>query len=181
MTDNKKLDDFLPQRDGTFYKEFNKLNASEKITNAQVIEKIKTVKDPEIPVNLYDLGLIYNINIDRNNNIVVEIETDLPPEDLASVLIFIEESLERERGKKNDPRTCDIDIIDFKNKIINFKYKDLEFKVPHAKIAYRNFVLFPLQEIYPDWKHPKTKELISVLIENLSKEDKNSILKVKKS
>ena len=33
-------------------------------------------------------------------NIVVEVETDLPPEDLASVLIFIEESLERKRKKK---------------------------------------------------------------------------------
>ncbi len=114
-------------------------------------------------------------------NIVVETETDLPPEDLASVLIFIEESLQRERGKKNDPRTCDIDIIDYKNKIINFKYKDLEFAVPHSKIAYRNFVLFPLQEIHPQWRHPQTKELITNLIENLPLEDKNSILKIKKS
>ena len=114
-------------------------------------------------------------------NIVVEIETHLLPEDLASVLIFIEETLERKRNKKNDPRTCDIDIIDYNNQIINFKYKDLDFVVPHQKLVYRNFVLFPLQEIYSDWKHPKTKELISVLIERLSKEDKNSILKIKKS
>ena len=114
-------------------------------------------------------------------NIVVDVETHLPPADLASVSIFIEESLERKRDRKNDPRTCDIDIIDYKNQIINFKYKDLDFTVPHEKLIYRNFVLFPLQEIYPDWIHPQTKEPISVLIENLSKEDKNSILKIKKS
>ena len=114
-------------------------------------------------------------------NIVVDVETHLPPVDLASVSIFIEESLERKRGRKNDPRTCDIDIIDYKNQIINFKYKDLDFTVPHEKLIYRNFVLFPLQEIYPDWVHPRTKEPISVLIENLSTEDKNSILKIKKS
>lgn len=114
-------------------------------------------------------------------NIVLEVETYLPPNDLASVLIFIEERLERKRGQKNDPRTCDIDIIDYKNQIINFRYKDLDFTVPHEKLIYRNFVLFPLEEIYPNWKHPKSKELISVLIENLSNEDKNSILKVKKS
>ena len=113
-------------------------------------------------------------------NIVIEIETHLPPEDLASVLIFIEEYLERKRKKKNDPRTCDIDIIDYNSKTIDFKYKDLDFTVPHAKLIYRNFILYPLQEILPDWKHPKTKELISVLIENLPKEDKNSILKIKK-
>ena len=114
-------------------------------------------------------------------NIVIEVETHLSPEDLASVMIFIEKKLDRRRTKKNEPRTCDIDIIDYNNQIINFKYKDLDFTVPHKKLIYRNFVLFPLQEIYPDWKHPKTKELISDLIEKLPKEDKNSILKVKKS
>ena len=114
-------------------------------------------------------------------NIVIEIETHLPPEDLASVLIFIEEYLERKRKKKNDPRTCDIDIIDYNSKTMDFKYKDLDFTVPHTKLIYRNFILYPLQEILPNWKHPKTKELISVLIENLPKEDKNSILKIKKS
>ena len=114
-------------------------------------------------------------------NIVIGIETHLPPEDLASVLIFIEESLERKRKKENDPRTCDIDIIDYKGQIIDFKYKDLDFIVPHKKLIYRNFILYPLHEILPNWKHPKTKELISVLIEKLSNEDKNSILKIKKS
>jgi 2-amino-4-hydroxy-6-hydroxymethyldihydropteridine diphosphokinase len=111
-------------------------------------------------------------------NIVIEVETILPPEDLASVLIFIEESLERKRIKKNDPRTCDIDIIDFKKKVIDFNYKDMKFIVPHEKLSFRNFVLYPLQEIIPDWKHPKTNEHISLLIEKLPNEDKNSILKI---
>ena len=114
-------------------------------------------------------------------NIVIEVETHLSPEDLASVLIFIEKKLDRRRTKKNEPRTCDIDIIDYNNKIINFKYKDLDFTVPHKKLIYRNFVLFPLQEISPDWTHPKTNELISILIEKLPKDDKNSILKIKES
>ena len=113
-------------------------------------------------------------------NIVVKAETLLSPGDLAAALIFIEESLERKRKKKNDPRTCDIDIIDYNNKIINFKYKNLDFTVPHKKLIYRNFVLFPLHEISPNWKHPKTKELINALIDNIPKEDKNSILKIKK-
>ena len=113
-------------------------------------------------------------------NIVIEVKTHLPPEDLASVLIFIEESLERKRSRKNDPRTCDIDIIDYNGQIIDFKYKNLSFTVPHTKLVYRNFVLYPLQEILPDWKHPKTKELISSLIDKLTNEDKNSILKVSK-
>ena len=113
-------------------------------------------------------------------NIVVEIETHLLPTDLASVLILIEEKLERKRIKKNDPRTCDIDIIDYNNKIFNFKYKNLEFTVPHKKLIYRNFVLIPLQEVLPNWRHPKNKELVNILIKKLPKEEKNSILKIKK-
>ena len=113
-------------------------------------------------------------------NIVIEIETDISQIDLAAIIILIEEKLERKRLKKNDPRTCDIDIIDYNNQILNFKYENLEFIVPHKKLIHRNFVLFPLQELFPNWKHPKSKELISILINKLPNEDKNSILKIKK-
>ena len=114
-------------------------------------------------------------------NVVIKASTYLKPEDFASVLIFIEEKLERKRQHKNDPRTCDIDIIDFNNQVIDFKYKNLNFTVPHKELSYRNFVLFPLKEILPKWIHPKTKESIDMLINKLSTDDKNSILKIKKS
>ena len=114
-------------------------------------------------------------------NVVVEVQTVLPPVDLASVLIFIEEKLERKRNRKNDPRTCDIDIIDYNGQIIDFKYKNLDFIVPHEKVSNRNFVLIPLKEILPNWVHPKTKDSVDTLIEKLSNEDKKSILKIKKS
>tara|TARA_B100000029_G_scaffold373974_1_gene368277 strand:- start:30 stop:542 length:513 start_codon:yes stop_codon:yes gene_type:complete len=114
-------------------------------------------------------------------NTVIKIVTDLSPIDLASIIINIEKKLERVRKYKNDPRTCDIDILDYNGKIINFKSENLIFSVPHSLLSFRNFVLYPLQEIYPNWVHPKTNEPISILIENLPKEDKNSILKIKKS
>ena len=114
-------------------------------------------------------------------NLVAEVSTDLPPEDLASVLIFVEEKLERRRNQKNEPRTCDIDIIDYNGKIMNFNYKNLIFTVPHEKLVYRNFVLYPLQELLPNWIHPKTKEKISALIAKLPEEERKSILKVKKN
>ena len=114
-------------------------------------------------------------------NLVVDVSTYLLPEDLASVLIFVEEKLERKRIKKNEPRTCDIDIIDYNGKVMEFTYKSLIFKVPHEKLIYRNFVLFPLQEIAPKWAHPKTKDSIDVLINKLSNEEQKSILKITKS
>ena len=114
-------------------------------------------------------------------NIVVSVKTNLPPIDLMSILIFIEEKIERKRNKKNDPRTCDIDIIDYNNQILTFQYNNLNLEIPHKKLSYRNFVLFPLNEIYPEWKHPKTREIIGTLIQKLSEENKKSILKIKKN
>ena len=114
-------------------------------------------------------------------NTVISIKTNLLPVDLMSVLIHIEEKLERKRGKKNDPRTCDIDIIDYNGEIISFNYKNLELVIPHKNLESRNFVLFPLKEIYPNWKHPKTKEIIDDFIHKLSEENKKSILKIEKN
>ena len=114
-------------------------------------------------------------------NVVIGVLTHLSPEKFASVLISIEETLERKRNKKNEPRTCDIDIIDYNGRVMDFSYKSLIFKVPHEKLIYRNFVLFPLQEIAPNWIHPITKEKIIDLIAKLPEEDRKSILKVKKN
>ena len=44
----------------------------------QVIEKIKQIYDPEIPVNIYELGLIYNIKIDEKNNVKIDMTLTSP-------------------------------------------------------------------------------------------------------
>lgn len=113
-------------------------------------------------------------------NIVIEVKTNFDPPKLASTILLVEKYLQRKRDKKNDPRTCDIDIIDFNNKTFNFKYEDYNFFVPHKQLCYRNFVLYPLREISPRWKHPISKENISDLIIKLKDDDKKSILKVDK-
>ena len=118
---------------------------------------------------------------DKNNpkfiNTVIEVETKLPPVDLMSVLISVEEKLERKRSKKNDPRTCDLDIIDYNYQIMNFKYGDLELTLPHKEMSNRNFILYPLREICPNWMHPLTKKNINVLIKDL-KTSNNEITKL---
>ena len=62
-------------------------------------------------------------------------------------------------------------------KIINKKIDNFELNIPHQKMNERNFVLYPLKEIYPDWKHPKTKDSIDILIKNL-KTPNNEITKL---
>ena len=90
-------------------------------------------------------------------NSVIAVETKLSPVDLMSVLIFVEEKLERKRSKKND--------------------RDLELTLPHKEMTNRNFVLYPLREIYPNWIHPLTKKNIDVLIKDL-KTSNNEITKL---
>jgi len=113
-------------------------------------------------------------------NLVILAKTNLSPKALASIIIEIEEKLERKRLKKNDSRTIDIDIIDYNNKVFDFKYNSSMFYIPHKKLSDRNFVLFPIQEIIPNWKHPKSKVNIKDLIYNLNSLQKKSILKIKK-
>ena len=48
------------------------------ITQEQVVEALREVFDPEIPVNVYDLGLIYGLDIDEQNNIGVTMTLPAP-------------------------------------------------------------------------------------------------------
>ena len=78
MTKNKNLEDFLPNKDSSYYKKIgNYNNTNKEITEDDIIGCIKTVMDPEIPVNLYDLGLIYSIKI-INNNVAIEMTLTNP-------------------------------------------------------------------------------------------------------
>ena len=75
---DKILKDFLPDKNSSYHKKFNNSGSLLKITEEQVIECIRTVVDPEIPVNLYDLGLIYKIIISNNNDIKVRMTLTNP-------------------------------------------------------------------------------------------------------
>ena len=70
MTTDKSLEDFLPNKNGSYSKQFNNKFSDILITEQDIIKCIKTVMDPEIPVNLYDLGLIYKIKINENNVLI---------------------------------------------------------------------------------------------------------------
>ena len=109
-------------------------------------------------------------------NIIIKIKTYLTPLELLKVCNFIELKLGRIRSKKNAPRTCDIDIIDYNKKILGNKNSKLI--LPHPRMNNRNFVLLPLFEIEKSWKHPKSKINIVNLIDSLPIEDLRSIKKI---
>ena len=73
----KELEDFLPNKENVFYKKFDQSQTNIKVSKSDVINEIKKVFDPEIPVNLYDLGLIYNLDI-QDNNVLVQMTLTSP-------------------------------------------------------------------------------------------------------
>jgi len=109
-------------------------------------------------------------------NIIIKIETSFSPLELLKICNLIELKLGRIRSKKNSPRTCDIDIIDYEKKILNEKNNKLI--LPHPRMNKRNFVLLPLFEIDKSWKHPKSKINIVNLINSLPLKDLRSIKQI---
>ena len=106
-------------------------------------------------------------------NIIVKIRTKLDYLELFYICKKIETKLGRKNSPKNSPRICDIDIIDFDNKIIK-----KEIQIPHKLMHIRNFVLFPLFEIDKNWKHPVLKKNIKKLIFSLPIKDIRSIKQI---
>ena len=69
--DDKTLSDFMPKTNSEgeiIIGEFSH-QSSIKVTTDEVIKKLSTIKDPELGINIYDLGLIYDIKIDEGNNV----------------------------------------------------------------------------------------------------------------
>ena len=111
----------------------------------------------------------------RYLNICLSIISKHKPELLLRKFKDIEKKLLRIKDTKNQPRTCDIDLIDFNGKI----FKTKKIVVPHPRAHLRNFVLYPLREICPDWKHPILNKKIDFLINKLNLKLRNEITRLK--
>ena len=114
-----------------------------------------------------------NPNNPKFLNIVLKISTNFTLLELLKKCKEIEKNIGRKKSTINSPRECDIDIIDYENKIINDK-----IILPHPRMHTRNFVLLPLFELNKDWKHPITKQHIKKLILSLPNRDIRSIKQI---
>jgi len=106
-------------------------------------------------------------------NAAIAIETILEPETLLDRLLAIERSFGRDRshGIPNGPRTLDLDILLYGNRILNTQ----KLQVPHPRIAQRAFVLIPLSEIAPGRIHPQLNRSMTQLLQDLEKHDEDLI------
>ena len=99
-------------------------------------------------------------------NATLHVKTSLDSRALLKTLHAIEEEFGRQRDVRNEPRILDLDILAYHNEII----EESNVTIPHPRLHERAFVLYPLQEIAPEWTHPKTGRSIHEMIQSLGKE-----------
>ncbi len=83
-------------------------------------------------------------------NQAAALSTQLPPGKLLETILSIESALGRLRRTRWDSRTIDIDILYYGDTV----YSEPGLEIPHPRLHLRNFALYPLVEIAPDYVHP---------------------------
>jgi 2-amino-4-hydroxy-6-hydroxymethyldihydropteridine diphosphokinase len=89
-------------------------------------------------------------NAQEYRNGVVLVEARLSPQELIRTLFTIEARFGRERGARNASRTLDLDLIAYGRLISD----DPALTLPHPRAHERLFVMGPLAQIAPGWRHP---------------------------
>ena len=101
-------------------------------------------------------------------NGVVAVETTLDPRALLAELHSIEAAFGRERGEKGAARTLDLDLIAYHERVSDGGARGPV--LPHPRLTSRAFVLQPLSEVAPDWRHPASGRTLAELIAALDPE-----------
>ena len=83
-------------------------------------------------------------------NAVAAVETGLSPAALLEALLGLEAGFGRRRGRRNAARTLDLDLLDYDGR----RCDTPRLVLPHPRLHERRFVLAPLAEIAPEWRHP---------------------------
>ena len=100
-------------------------------------------------------------------NAVAAVKTSLQPVELLMLLHGVETALGRLRSAANAPRTLDLDLLDYDGRVIT----ESELTLPHPRMATRSFVLVPLQDVAPRWRHPVTGQGLAELLAALPDRD----------
>jgi 2-amino-4-hydroxy-6-hydroxymethyldihydropteridine diphosphokinase len=97
-------------------------------------------------------------------NAVVALETCLEPAGLLARLHAVEQHFGRVRRARNEARVLDLDLLAYHDLVTGPQDTP---RLPHPRLAERAFVLLPLAELAPDWRHPEDGTPISSLIARL--------------
>jgi 2-amino-4-hydroxy-6-hydroxymethyldihydropteridine diphosphokinase len=101
-------------------------------------------------------------------NAVVSLATELGAKDLLNALQATERQFGRVREEPNAPRILDLDILDYQGEVMD----TTSLVLPHPRLHERRFVLIPIAEIAPDWRHPILELTAVQLLAQLSSEQR---------
>lgn len=97
-------------------------------------------------------------------NLVVAVETRLPPAALLAALHEIEAEFGRTRGRRNEARVLDLDLLAYHDRVSAPGEVPV---LPHPRLAERAFVVLPLRDVAPDWRHPESGLSVAELARRL--------------
>ena len=90
-------------------------------------------------------------------------DTGLGPEAALAALLATEAAFGRRRGGANAPRTLDLDLLAHGRTVT----VGAALTLPHPRLAERDFVLLPLRDVAPGWRHPVTQQGVGAMIDAL--------------
>ncbi len=100
-------------------------------------------------------------------NLAVQAMTRLSPLETIAAFGRVERALGRGRHRRNRPRTLDLDLLFYGNRVI----RQSSLSVPHPRLHEREFVLAPLNDIAPNLVHPFLHRRVRTLLKALSGKD----------
>ena len=135
--------------------------------------------------NLYETAAMGAVHQPSYLNQVALIATSLPAPALLRLLKQIEAQAGRRGGRPWGARTLDLDIIDYKGRVVNWsrgrkgipRERVRPLALPHPELDQRPFVLKPLLDVAPNWRHPVLKLSASELWRRVPKHGQGSVLK----
>lgn len=103
-------------------------------------------------------------------NAVSQVMTELSPANLMATLQDVETRFGRTRAARNAPRTLDLDILDYAGRV-----ESGPPVLPHPRMESRAFVLVPLRDVAPDWRHPVLGLSVTELLKALPAAEREAI------
>lgn len=100
-------------------------------------------------------------------NAVAAVKTSLQPVELLMLLHGVETDFGRLRSASNAPRTLDLDVLDYDGRVL----AEPQLTLPHPRMTTRSFVLVPLRDVAPAWRHPVTGQGLEELLAALPDRD----------
>lgn len=95
-------------------------------------------------------------------NQVVEVKTDLAPQELLAFLKGIEKAMGRTTSVRFGPRVIDMDILYYGDRVL----QEEGLEIPHPRISERAFVLVPLADLAPEFRSPRSGMTIREMLED---------------